>query len=161
MAGSIIVFKVALKGRKSIWRKIAVKDDHTLDDLHGAIFEAFDRYDEHLYSFFFPLPGVKNVRRIMQESREFTHPAACEGGPFGSDAADATKTILSSLKLKPKQLFYYLFDFGDEWWHEITVEATEAAAEKGRKYPCVVDTKGKSPPQYPDNDDLDDEEDEE
>jgi hypothetical protein len=161
MAGSIIVFKVALKDRKSIWRKIALEGSHTLDDLHEMIFEAFDRDDEHLYSFFFPQPGVKNVRRIMQESREFTHPAACEGGPFGSDAANAVKTKLSSLNLKPKQLFYYLFDFGDEWWHEITIEETEAAAKKGRKYPCVVDTKGKSPPQYPGDDEYDDDEEEE
>jgi hypothetical protein len=160
MAGTIIVFKVALNGRKSIWRKIAMKESHTLNDLHEAIYDAFDRDDEHLYSFYFPKTGIKNIRRIKKESREFTHPAACEGGPFGSDAGNAVKTKLSSLHLKPKQLFYYLFDFGDEWWHDITVEETEAEAENGQKYPCIVEKKGKSPPQYPDNDDYDDEDDE-
>jgi hypothetical protein len=24
---------------------------------------------------------------------------------------------------------YYLFDFGDEWWHELTVLKTQSAAE--------------------------------
>jgi Plasmid pRiA4b ORF-3-like protein len=48
--------------------------------------------------------------------------------------------------LKKGQVFYYLFDFGDEWWHEITVEEIEANAEKGR-YPRVLEQKGKSPPQ--------------
>ncbi len=161
MTGSIIVFEVALKGQKGIWRKIAMKGSHTLDDLHEMIFDAFDRDDEHLYSFFFPKQGVKNARRIMQESQEFTHPAACDDSPFGSDAGDATKTKLSSLSLKPKQLFYYLFDFGDEWWHEITVEDTEAVAEKGQKYPYIVEKKGKSPPQYPDDEEYDDKDDKE
>jgi hypothetical protein len=164
MPTPVIVFKVALSGQKSIWRKIAIKDSQTLDDLHEVIFDAFDRDDEHLYSFYFPRPGAKLNLRKIRESREFTHPAACEdAGPFGSDAENAAKTKLSSLHLKPKQNFAYLFDFGDEWWHEITVEETGQESEKGRKYPCVVDQKGKSPPQYPDcdDDDEDDYDDEE
>jgi len=36
-----------------------------------------------------------------------------------------------------------------EWWHEITVEQTDAADDKGR-YPRIVERKGDSPPQYPD-----------
>ena len=153
MSQSVIVLKVALKDRKSIWRSIALKGSQTLDDLHEAIFDAFDREDEHLYSFFFPLQGGKTSRRIMQESREYTCPYASEEpDPFGSDAGNAAKAKLSSLKLTPKQKFYYLFDFGDEWWHEITVEKTDAPEERG-KYPRIVDRKGKSPPQYPDYDD--------
>ena len=73
---------------------------------------------------------------------------------------NASKTKIASLKLKPKQLFFYLFDFGDEWWHEITVESIDAPAEKG-KYPRIVDSRGESPPQYPDcEDDEDHDEDE-
>ena len=59
MSQPIFVFKVALAGRKSIWRKIALRGNHTLDDLHEAIFDAFDRDDEHLYSFYFPAAGTK------------------------------------------------------------------------------------------------------
>ena len=54
MPESVYVFKVALSGSKRIWRRIAMRPAQTLDDLHEAIFTAFDRYDEHLYSFFFP-----------------------------------------------------------------------------------------------------------
>ena len=49
MPQTIFVLKVALAGRKGIWRKIALRGGQTLDDLHEAIFEAFDRDDEHLY----------------------------------------------------------------------------------------------------------------
>jgi len=54
MAKPVYVLKVALCGSKGIWRRIAMLPAQTLDDLHEAIFTAFDRYDEHLYSFFFP-----------------------------------------------------------------------------------------------------------
>jgi len=65
MPHPVFIFKVALAGRKNIWRKIAIKGNQTLDDLHGAIFDAFDRYDDHLYSFYFPLkPGKITPRKI-------------------------------------------------------------------------------------------------
>jgi hypothetical protein len=163
MAQSTIIFKVALMHGKAVWRKIALKESHTLDDLHEIIYDAFDRYDEHLYSFYFPPPGSKFNLRNLSKFREFTHPYAIEDdGPFGSDAENAATAKLNALHLKPKQKFYYLFDFGDEWWHEITVEETDAAVIKGKKYPCIVDQKGKSPPQYPDcDDDYEDENDDE
>jgi hypothetical protein len=163
MAQSVFIFKVALAGRKSIWRKIALKGDHTLDDLHEMIFDAFDRFDEHLYSFFFPLKAGKvTPRKIYHESVEYTSPHTLEFDGYGEeeDKKNAAKAKIGSLKLKKKQVFYYLFDFGDEWWHEISVEDTEAKAGRG-KYPRIVEKKGKSPPQYPDYDEEEEEIDEE
>src|SRR3954468_6004535 len=34
-------------------RTIQIRGDQTLEDLHHAIFDAFDRYDEHMYEFQF------------------------------------------------------------------------------------------------------------
>lgn len=48
-------------------------------------------------------------------------------------------------------MFRYLFDFGDMWWHEVTVEQIDAKSEPG-KHPRVIATRGESPPQYPDLD---------
>jgi hypothetical protein len=162
MKEPVTVFKVALAGRKSIWRQIAMRGNQTLDDLHEAIYDAFDRYDDHLYSFYFPKPGVKFSRRLgVRDGVEYASPFTCEDGPFSEpNINNAAKTKLVGLKLKPKQVFYYLFDYGDEWWHEITVEATDVPQEKG-KYPRVLTTRGKSPPQYPDLEDEEEEEDEE
>jgi hypothetical protein len=154
MAGSVFILKVALAGRKSIWRRIALRGDQTLDDLHEAIFDAFDRDDEHLYSFYFPRAGTKGRGRArLRDAVEYACPFSCEdSGPFSDEALhNAAETELSSLGLKPGQVFLYLFDFGDEWWHEITVEKVDAPEAKG-KYPQVVEKHGKSPPQYPDVD---------
>jgi hypothetical protein len=162
MSKPIFIFKVALAGQRSIWRKIAMRGNQTLDDLHEAIFDAFDRYDEHLYSFYFPPPGTKKL--ALSKVRNYLEYACAE--VFGDEGSfsdpgpyDATQTEIASLKLKPKQLFFYLFDFGDEWWHEIAVESVDAPAEKG-KYPRFVESRGESPPQYPDYEDEDDDEDE-
>jgi hypothetical protein len=158
MAESVFILKVALAGRKSIWRRIALKGKQTLDDLHEAIFQAFDRFDEHLYSFYFPRPGSKGRAR-MRDAVEYACPFSCtDGGPFADEAShNAAETKLSSLGLKPKQVFMYLFDFGDQWLHEITVEQVDAPEAKG-KYPQVVETHGQSPPQYPDMDEEEEEE---
>jgi hypothetical protein len=71
-----------------------------------------------------------------------------ESGPL-----DAVRTSVESLRLTPKQQLYYLFDFGDSWWHIITVEDTEGKADD-REYPRIIERKGKSPAQYeyPDED---------
>ena len=43
--------------------------------------------------------------------------------------------------------FGYWFDFGDDWWHQINVEAIGDEAPRG-KLPRVTKRVGKSPPQY-------------
>jgi len=148
MPESVYVFKVALSGSKRIWRRIAVRPTQTLDDLHEAIFTAFDRYDEHLYSFYFPERPTTSLRAIY-DSPQYAHPYDAENpSPFADEPVEnAAKTKLSALGLVPKRKFVYLFDFGDEWWHEITVEQTAAPREPG-KYPRVLEKHGDSPPQY-------------
>ena len=155
--GAVFILKVALAYSKEIWRKIAIREGQSLNDLHNIIYDAFDRYDDHMYSFFFPYSRQKfNPRKIYQSSDEYTHPYACgEQGAFDSEAQDASKTTIGSLDLNAKHVFYYLFDFGDEWWHEITVEKTNEQADND-KYPRITERQGDSPDQY----DYEDEEDE-
>jgi hypothetical protein len=47
---------------------------------------------------------------------------------------------------------YYLFDYGDEWWHEVTYEGIKDCKEK--EYPSVLLKKGDSLEQYPDVDEY-------
>lgn len=157
----IYLFKVALTNNKPVWRRIAVRGNQTLDDLHAAIFRAFDRFDEHLYSFYFPLPGARGRYRL-QGAAEYTHPYNCEADYVGerfdrSQLRNAATTPIATLGLKKGQVFDYLFDFGDSWEHTITVEETDGAPQRG-KYPRIVEKHRDSPPQYPDLDDDDDEE---
>lgn len=149
MAAPVCIFKVALQDDKKIWRRVAVRRSQTLDHLHAVIFKAFDRFDPHLYSFYFPPPGAKG-RAALRDAEEYTSPVGLESGYFpglGKQPHNAAKAKLSSLDLEPGQTFLYLFDFGDSWWHTVTVEDTHAVAEPGR-YPRVLEKRGDSPPQY-------------
>jgi hypothetical protein len=59
------------------------------------------------------------------------------------------QTTLDALGLKVGRSFGYWFDFGDDWWRQINVEAIDDKAPKG-KFPKVTKRVGKSPPQYAD-----------
>ncbi len=146
-AVTVYSLKVALKDQKSIWRLIEIRGDQTLDDLHQAIFSAFERDDEHLYSFYLPKPGTRGRARLAG-AREFTHPSCVDS--FG-DQKDASETTLDDLCPRVRGKFEYLFDFGDSWWHEITVESKSTDLDEGN-YPRVVKKRGKAPPQYEDPD---------
>jgi len=141
--------KVALMGNKRIYRKIAIRGDHTLDDLHEAVFYAFDREEEHMYSFFFPASATKS-KRVIMNSPEFS-PSDPWGSQTVSGESDTAKTTISSLGLMMKQKFYYLFDWGDEWWHELTFEGV--CSTEVNTLPVVTVRKGESPSQYPDFED--------
>jgi hypothetical protein len=120
-----------------ISRTIQLRGEQTLDDLHNAIFEAFDRFDEHLYQFEFG-----GGKPMDPHSDKYVHPMA-----EVPDAQPATDASIDSLMLQPKQRFFYWFDFGDDWWHWIDVTAISTTIPPGH-YPKVIGRVGKSPPQY-------------
>ena len=143
-------FKVMLKRRRSVWRSVALRGDQTLEELHEAIFTAFDRDDLHLYSFYFPKASARRSP-LGKQPREFMAPEGFHPDPLGIDNRyDAASAKLDELKFKVGQTFEYLFDFGDEWWHEIEVEAI-GPSESGETYPRIVAQRGASPPQYPES----------
>jgi hypothetical protein len=150
----LYVFKVALTDAKRIWRRIEILSNQSLDQLHEAIFQAFDRYDEHMYSFYLTKTGSRSRRRFV-DVPEFTHPYAFED-PYGwndENIKDASKTKIKELALKEKSKFEYIFDFGDEWLHQITLEKImDIFTDK--KYPIVIRKTGNSPEQYPDSDEY-------
>jgi hypothetical protein len=150
-SSGIYTLKVALRGNKGIWRRIEIGGDQTLDDLHEMIYQAFDREEEHLYSFYLPPPGSVGQARI-RDALEFTHPYVLEDDPFDDGQRfSAAETTVDELKLRRGRKFDYLFDFGDSWWHEITVEGVGGTPEDVQ-YPRIVEKHGASPPQYPDPD---------
>ena len=134
-------------------RMIEIKAKQTLDDLHHVVFDAFDRDDEHMYEFQL---GAK--RPMDQKAVRYSHPFACDD-PFGaSPPKNANKTEIGTLGLCVGDIFFYWFDFGDDWMHEIKL-ATIGDEEKKAKYPRLTESVGESPEQYPDEDDRDDEDD--
>ena len=76
--------------------------------------------------------------------------AAEDADEFGPPVAGiTTETTIDDLGLRAKQRFWYWFDFGDDWHHQIGVEKVEDGPGEGA-YPRVVNRIGKSPPQYVD-----------
>ena len=133
------------KKNKVISRTIQTQGNQTLEDLHDAIFHAFDRFDAHMYEF-----QIGGKRPMDPKARRYVLPMAMDD-PFSdrNPDGDATRTTIGSLGLKVNQVFGYWFDFGDDWWHEIHVVAIEDSAPRGR-FPRVVKRVGDSPPQYVD-----------
>jgi Plasmid pRiA4b ORF-3-like protein len=69
----VYCIKVALFYKKRIYRNIEILENQSVANLHASIFEAFDRYDEHLYSFFLTGKAIKSTSYIY-DYPEITHP---------------------------------------------------------------------------------------
>lgn len=131
------------KQNPEISRTIEIHGDQTLEHLHDAIFDAFDRFDEHMYEFQFG-KGPHDP-----DGDRYVLPIALED-PFDEESqatGDLTKTSIDSLDLEVGRAFGYWFDFGDDWYHQIDVVAI-AEPESKTRYPRVVARVGESPPQY-------------
>jgi hypothetical protein len=128
-------------------RTIQIRGDQTLEDLHHAIFDAFGRGEEHLYEFQF------GKGPMDPKAPRYVLPSACEieGGEDNPPTGRVDRTTIESLGLKVGDRFGYWFDFGDDWWHQINVEAIEDKFPSG-KFPRVTKRVGKSPPQYAEED---------
>jgi len=131
-----------VKKNKVLSRTIQVRGDQTLEDLHDAIFDAFDREDEHMYEFQLGGKGPMDPN-----ARKYVLPMAMEELFDEEKPAGTVHAAIGSLGLKKDDTFGYWFDFGDDWWHQINVVAIEEETERG-KYPKVTKRIGDSPPQY-------------
>lgn len=125
------------RANRTVSRTIEVLSDQTLADLAVEIFYAFNREDdEHLSEFQF---GRKAHDRN----------ATC----YVADPEDGGllmgETSLDSLRLDKGSVFWYWFDFGDDWYHELKVTKV-GEREEDVTYPRETHRVGASPPQYPD-----------
>ena len=141
------VTETFVKKNPVVSRMMQIRGDQTLKDLHHAIFDAFGRWDEHMYEFQFGKgPMDPNAIRYVLAAGAF------EGAGEGRRAAGRVdQTTLDSLSLKVGDRFGYWFDFGDDWWHQVNVEAIDDKVPRG-KFPRVTKREGKNPPQYADED---------
>lgn len=124
-------------------RTIQIRGDQTLEDLHYAIFDAFDRYDEHMYEYSFGTKPRDHKAKSYVMPEIFHMDSAFDDRM--TDSVD--RATIDSLDLKVRGRFFYWFDFGDDWWHKIIVKAIDDKVPAG-KFPKVVKRVGESPPQY-------------
>lgn len=126
---NVFQLKISLAHVKpAVWRRIVVAASDTLADLHMVIQDAMGWYDSHLHMFF--IDGAEYGVRD-------------EHGDF--DVLDENRYKLSRV-LSEGQKFRYVYDFGDDWVHEIKVEKVRAAG-KDEVLPACLAGKNACPPE--------------
>jgi Plasmid pRiA4b ORF-3-like protein len=131
---TVFVFEASLLNVDAVSARVAVAGHEHLTELHGAIQQAFNWEDDHLYSFW--LDG------------EFWGDAAAERViPGAPDTDSRTADVpIESLRLEPGGRIAYVFDYGDEWRVMLTLRER---LDGGDHVPRVADRQGTAPPQYP------------
>jgi hypothetical protein len=122
--------RVTLLGSEPpIWRQLHVPATITLEALHHVIQISMGWGDDHLHEF---TAGTKRYG-----------PAA---SPGGVRVHDERKALLYRVLTKPGQRMLYLYDFGDDWEHEVRVEAI-LRPEQPQEFPVCTGGERACPPE--------------
>lgn len=120
---SIYQFKITLVGlTPAIWRRVLVPAHFTLKELHEVIQNSFDWEQYHLYAFEYL------GERYDDENPQLLSKKLCE------------------LNLKENSHLDYLYDFGDNWEHIVSLEKI-ITEDKGKTYPCCTAGNLTAPPE--------------
>jgi hypothetical protein len=122
--------KVTLDGiRPPIWRRILVRSDTTLGQLHPILQVVMGWADYHLHQF-------------IVEQRYYGVPDP----DYPLEMHDETGVKLNEIVPSGKSRFRYEYDFGDSWLHTLLVEKV-LAPEPGQYYPVCIKGKRACPPE--------------
>ncbi len=135
---NIFQFEITLMGlQPSIWRQIQVPDNYSFWDLHVAIQDVMGWTDAHLHEFIV----------INRKTRERSHL-----GTPDQDGID-DPPLLSDIEYKiadyiflENSKFIYIYDFGDNWEHEMVLEKILPVAEN-INYPVCIGGERSCPPE--------------
>jgi hypothetical protein len=98
--------KVTLVGSKPpIWRRLIVKNNIKLDQLHTVLQVAMGWFNCHLHQY-----------RVGSSYIGIPDP------DFDMDVVDERKVYLQDIITNPNDSFVYEYDFGDGWEHKIVLE---------------------------------------
>ncbi len=127
---SIYQLKAVLLGISPIiWRRLLVRADSTIADLHDTLQIAFGWSGDHLH-------------RFLIHGKQYGV-AYLDGITFHDDPR---LIKLSDLGLRVKEKFLYEYDFIDQWRHSIRVEAI-LPSESDQRYPLCIGGKRAAPPE--------------
>ena len=124
----IVSLKVTLRGTKPpIWRRLLVKADMSLADLHMTIQASMGSRGGHLHVF--EIDGEFYGDRTAVD-----------------DVADERRLTVGGVRRSGVARFGYTYDFGDNWDHTVTIEKSLPAAP-GTDYPRCIAGKRACPPE--------------
>ncbi len=139
------IFKTNLLENKNIFREIEIAETASLYKLAEAIVGAYDFYFDHCFGFFSKI--TENDYFNSERKYElFTDVEDKDVEPTGAESVKKTKVL--NVWQKPGDKMMFLFDYGDNW--QFVIELKDFGVKDAKKkYPKVLDRKGKSPEQYP------------
>jgi hypothetical protein len=121
--------KAALRGaRPPVWRRLEVPSDLPLSMLHEVLQTAFGWFDCHPHQF-------------ATACGDFGDPAQED---FWSRRADESTAAIAQVAPAPKDKVRYVYDFRDDWQHDLVVEAV-VPATPGVRYPRCTAVQGAPP----------------
>lgn len=125
-------FKIQLNEvtKPPVWRRVLVPAEFTFQQFHSVIQAAFGWENVHLFAF--------------SPQGYGSHPIISEPDNLGEPDWIAEKTKIKSIFNEVGQTFTYIYDFGDDWIHKITLE--KILSEVSSKATCLAG-KGKCPPE--------------
>jgi len=109
-----------------VWRRLQVPSTTSLAQLHHIIQVAMGWQDCHLHQF-------------EVDGHYYADPEHLLG-----ETTDEARRTLAGLQVG--QRFAYWYDFGDDWWHDIQVEAIDRA-DPALSYPRCVTGRRACPPE--------------
>ena len=122
--------RVVLRGISPlIWRRLLVRSDSTIADLHATLQFALGWSDDHLHRF-----GAHGCEYGISYA----------GGLSFRD--DPHEVLLADLGLRAGERFLYEYDFTDGWRHDVRVEAI-LPLETARPYPVCTGGRRAVPPE--------------
>ena len=121
------------------YRIIGVPVNLSLYKLASVITESFNFYFDHAFGFY---DNPKNIYKSSEGYELFFDVG--EETQFGS----VKKNKISQVFDSPGKKMCFLFDYGDEW--KFIVELiNDEPVNNIKKYPKLIEKKGKAPEQYP------------
>jgi Plasmid pRiA4b ORF-3-like protein len=109
--------RIDLNGPKpSIWRRLEVASDLTLDRLHDVLQAVMGWNDSHLHEF---ISGKNATERLADHYRPQS--SIDEGLP----GVEESSIRLDEVVVEPGDRLFYNYDFGDDWTHTLRLEAVE------------------------------------
>jgi hypothetical protein len=118
-----------IESRPPIWRRFQVKKETTLLKLHCILQVVMGWTDSHLHEF-----RIGDLR--------FGEPVPDED----YEVVDERSVRLSQIAPSDPITFEYLYDFGDDWEHEIKIEKG-VDKQKGVRYPVCIEGARACPPE--------------